>query len=516
MAQAPLAFCRLGARRWTLPRKDTEMVSALEKSGHKRIVTAEPPKPNAKRTVESRQPQQPFVTACELLRHKPGDPILHLLPPEILRIVLSYLPFSSLFLLAGSSRHLRNVITSDRTNFSKVDFTCGLRPPRAAALKAVAKWGRSRIRMLDLGRAHGLDDPGMEPFFAQLCDGVTALRIASSHRLSSSTFLTIPKIMRSLRALVLREMPRVDNKSVNMIFAMCHQLEELDLSECNSLTDSAFSELSKWTAKRESGTPAIRAFTLSGIESLTDVSVKCIVAASGVHLKVLRISRTRATPRSLLELAGAPNLTILDVSGCPLGGHASVRLSDALVVMLSSTPALAEFWCAGVPDLDDTALQYIAASAPDLQVLDIGRCAGVTFGGLQHVGQACRALKHVNISWCPGVGSSMDLVLGAVGGPELETLDISNCSGVSDATLSLVALKCPSLTRLRIAGCTKVTSSGVRSLLSKRGIPFASLDLDGCEGVSREAVQQIVTTWPGCAVRAGLGGMDAKVKVRRT
>ncbi|KAJ3311888.1 Dynein regulatory complex subunit 6, partial [Gonapodya sp. JEL0774] len=439
---------------------------------------------------------------------------LHRLPPEILRLIVRYLPFRSFVQLLASSRNLRSIITSDRTNFSKVDFSSGVRPTTAAAVKAVAKWGGSRIRILDLGRASGLDDAALKPLVMHMCDGVVALRLESARRVTASCISTVSKIMRNLRVAVLRDMHGVDDACVRMLVAMCSQLDEIDLTGCERITDGAFAELGRWSVKRSVESPAIRAFTLAGIPNITDVAVRSIVSTCGDHLRVLRIPRTAATRRALLELAAAPNLSVLDVSGCNLSGPSNLALADAVVLLVSSATELVEFRSGGVPDLDDSALGYVADSLRDLQVLDLNRCAGITSGGLLRIGVACRKLRDVNLSWCPGMGTSLDMVLGAMLGPALESLDLSHCVGVTDATLILIGLKGTGVTRLRIAGCVDITSAGVSVLAGKRGDPLQFLDLDGCTGISRDVVMEVIKAWPKCLVRAGLGGQNAKMKGR--
>ncbi len=139
----------------------------------------------------------------------------------------------------------------------------------------------------------------------------------------------------------------------------------------------------------------------------------------------------------------------------------------------------------------------------DLQSLELKHCMQFTGAGLNHLKKAslqslkierCKPfsdagmailpqfpLRNLRLAYCKAITSAGWTCLANL--PHLKSLDLSGCDQLTDDDLLHLA-KLP-LKHLRLHGCTKITPIGLNNL---KGLELESLCLDGCSGISAEAV----------------------------
>lgn len=171
------------------------------------------------------------------------------------------------------------------------------------------------------------------------------------------------------------------------------------------------------------------------------------------HLRVLR-------PEFLLYLLSQfPNITSVDLSACPC-------VDDAFVFHSLS---ISSAWTYGIYHLN------------------LSRCAGLRFQGLEMLVRCCRNLESVDVSYCCGFG---DLEAAALSGAaRLKELNFDKCLNVSDVGLAKVAIGCPKLEKLSLKWCFEVTDMGIE-FLSKKCSELRNLDISFLK-VTRESLRWI-------------------------
>jgi F-box and leucine-rich repeat protein 2/20 len=101
----------------------------------------------------------------------------------------------------------------------------------------------------------------------------------------------------------------------------------------------------------------------------------------------------------------------------------------------------------------------IASSFPNLQLLDLNQCDGIT-EGIWQVLRICCKLRHFNLDGCSNVNIfEMNFVV-----PKLEVLDLSNTE-VNDETLNAISKSCSGLLELSLEYCYHITEKGVKDLV---------------------------------------------------
>jgi F-box/leucine-rich repeat protein 2/20 len=180
-----------------------------------------------------------------------------------------------------------------------------------------------------------------------------------------------------------------------------------------------------------------------------------IARSVGAFARILDLQGFRALkPAEVVEITSALSLCLdLDLSHAPEPGATQLRevnlcgcrslTSNALHYLLRRCPELEVLKLAGLDCVADTTLTEALSSAMRLRHLDVGRCANLPGRAIARFANACRArllagksvplkvlkmagLKHVT----KGTLSAVAQVF-----PALEVLDVSWCSGVSDAAL---------------------------------------------------------------------------------
>ncbi|XP_073307610.1 uncharacterized protein [Primulina huaijiensis] len=171
------------------------------------------------------------------------------------------------------------------------------------------------------------------------------------------------------------------------------------------------------------------------------------------HLRVLR-------PEFLLSLLSKfPKITSLDLSACPC-------VDDAFVLRSLS---ISSAWTYGISRLN------------------LSRCTGLRFPGLEMLVRCCRNLESVDVSYCCGFGDLEAAALSGAAG--LKELNLDKCLNVSDVGLAKVAIGCPKLEKLSLKWCFEITDMGVE-LLSKKCGELRNLDISFLK-VTRESLRWI-------------------------
>ncbi|XVF81349.1 hypothetical protein PTKIN_Ptkin15bG0148200 [Pterospermum kingtungense] len=157
------------------------------------------------------------------------------------------------------------------------------------------------------------------------------------------------------------------------------------------------------------------------------------------------------------------NLEYLSFSGC-------VELPDSGLTYLkyygSRLTTLCLDCCFGITDYG---LSLVGDGCPSLTVISLYRC-NITDVGLEALANACLALRHVNLAYCPRI-SDTGLRALSQGCCQLGAIKISNCGGVSG-----VGLRGCSSTLLYVdAESCNLEPKGIAAIVSGGGLKFLNI-----------------------------------------
>ncbi|XP_054792472.1 F-box protein SKP2A-like [Prosopis cineraria] len=152
------------------------------------------------------------------------------------------------------------------------------------------------------------------------------------------------------------------------------------------------------------------------------------------------------------------DLQILDLSK-------SFKLTDrSLYALAHGCPDLTKLNVSGCSAFSDTALAYLASCCKKLRVLNLCGCVkAASDAALQAIGRYCNELQSLNLGWCENVGDDGVMSL-AQGCPDLRTLDLCGCICITDDSVIALANGCPHLWSLGLYYCQNITDRSMYCL----------------------------------------------------
>lgn len=160
------------------------------------------------------------------------------------------------------------------------------------------------------------------------------------------------------------------------------------------------------------------------------------------------------------------------------------------VVDLVKNTRIRSLKLAGNERMSDDSLSKFASVCPNLQLLDVSFCAGITGGGIAEILKSCDDVRHLEVNFCAGVKSfGADSKLSKLG-----VLKAAG-SGICDEGLVMVGQTCPWLLHLDLRGCSGVSTKGVKEIVrSCKGL--REINIKGCLDLNAKFVARMVFSRP--------------------
>ncbi|CDO75894.1 hypothetical protein BN946_scf184523.g3 [Trametes cinnabarina] len=175
------------------------------------------------------------------------------------------------------------------------------------------------------------------------------------------------------------------------------------------------------------------------------------------------------------------DLRVLDLSHC-------ARLTDAAIVgVVTHAPRIHHLNIAGCIELTDRALHAVCELGSHLAAVDIAGLWRVTDEGVFALASACRRLRAVDVTFVPAVSDLSVLELASL--PRLQHLAAAGLPRLTDNVLFFLAEHTPDLETLHLSYCSGLTLDGVRAVL-RRLTKLSQLDLTGVPAVRRRGIRR--------------------------
>ncbi|KAJ3680902.1 hypothetical protein LUZ60_015391 [Juncus effusus] len=279
---------------------------------------------------------------------------------------------------------------------------------------------------------------------------------------------------------------------------------------------------------------AVECLDLRLCPRVTDASLSTIACNLKLSLRAVDLSGSRCYSQKGIEsLAnGCGELREIDLSN-------GVDLTDEAASAIGKMGKLERVKLGRCKKITDLGIGCIAVGCADLKVLSLKGCVGVTDLGVALIAFKCRKLESLDVSYtmitkkclsgimqlpnlkdlsmagCLGI-DDMALLSLKQGWKSLQTLDMSNCKQVTQAGVSSILKKIPSLCELNLSHCSLVnfsmqTASKLNSIkldgcpINTAGLKsianscnsLKELSLSKCSGVTDEGLSAIVTKHKG-------------------
>jgi hypothetical protein len=318
---------------------------------------------------------------------------------------------------------------------------------------------------VSLQRCTMVSDPGVLAV-AQAASGLRKLNLERSdlpYKVTDVALLALAQHCVNLTELNLHNCEKISDSGLSWLSGTCHALQTLDIRGCSKVTDVGMRTLSE-------GLPLLQRLRIAGCKRVGDVGIR--------HLA-----------------AGCPELTELDLGGLFLLKDGTPRsfAREGLQALLHARPRLRALNLGGCTQVADRIISSLPGAFPDLEQLALSCCLNVSPPALQECLGALPRLTSVNLR---GVGAGVsDGVLAALAfcsGPRLSSLDVAECTDVTDRGVAAVSKRCRGLMSLDLAGCTRLTDLSLFSLADADMYPgLRKLSFEGCDGVTETGVSWV-------------------------
>lgn len=265
--------------------------------------------------------------------------------------------------------------------------------------------------------------------------GVTMINLSECVHITDRGVLIISETCPQLRVLWLDGL-NVSDEALAQIGIGCPQLIEIHISRCRRISDGCLVQLFRSCSLTKLDVSLCRQLSDTGAQS---------ALCNCPRLASLALDGTRVSDALVSGLRTLDSLTVLSLQGCRL------LTPSALGQLCLLAPNLT--WLRlGCTSADDTTVDAISDSLPQLCALSLDGCAALSAVPLPLLLLGCPSLTALDLSRCPLIDSlrfhhSSHLLC---------ELQLSYCPVLSPAALVEIAESCEALTSLWLEGCSVV------------------------------------------------------------
>ncbi|XP_031492065.1 F-box/LRR-repeat protein 15-like isoform X1 [Nymphaea colorata] len=299
--------------------------------------------------------------------------------------------------------------------------------------------------------------------------------------LSSITICNCPVLNRiTITSNALQKLVLQKQESLASVHLQCQVLQEVDLSECESLKNSICDVFSDG-----GGCPMLKSLVLDSCESLTKVGLRStsLISLSLVGCRGMKSLELCCPNLQHVFLDGCDHLE--DASFCPVGlTSLNLGICPKLVKLQLEAPQMTILELKGCGVLSQAAI-----NCPNLISLDASFCSQLQDDCLSATTASCPYVESLILMSCPSVGA--DGLSSLCRLPNLTLLDLSytfltNLQPVFDS--------CTQLEVLKLQACKYLVNSSLDAL-HKRGALPALRELDLSYGsICQSAIEELLSS----------------------
>ncbi|KAJ3684117.1 hypothetical protein LUZ61_013281 [Rhynchospora tenuis] len=377
-------------------------------------------------------------------------------------------------------------------------------------------------------RVEANTEPSESPFEA-LSEEILflILDLLDSNPLDKKSFSLVSRSFFAVEARHRRSLTPLRPELLPFILSRYNSISHLNLTLCPYLSDASLSSIASLLG------PSLRSINLSGSRSYSHRGIECLAnkcfnleeidVSNGVELtdeaaaaigkmskvELVRMGRCKkVTDLGIGCIAvGCPNLKLLSLKGCvgvtDLGVALvavkcrKLRSLDVSFTMITKKclpaiaqlPNLEDLCMTGCLGINDKALVTLKQGFKSLQALDMSNCQNVTQASVSSILQKNPSLHHLNLSYCSPVNSMLSGLHGVF---KLNSIKLDGCHVSTDGLKSL-ANSCISLKELSLSKCSGVTDEGISVIVAKHK-DLVKLDVTCCRYITDLSLAAITSS----------------------
>ncbi|XP_077868901.1 uncharacterized protein LOC102803243 [Saccoglossus kowalevskii] len=360
-----------------------------------------------------------------------------LLPDELLLTIFSYLSHKDLAACTQVCL-LFNRICRDETLWKQITLE-----KKSLCNTWLEQIGKKHPVSLSFLQCQGdnITSSGLRSLFRSCSDSLQELNISgcSQGELTGDSVLLHVTRCPNLKSLDASWCNVTDN-AVMAVVDSSHRLETMCLNGCQSITDEAvFALINKHS-------DSLEVLELFGCFNIT---ANCIIILGSCcrNLDTLNLANcSKLTDACISQLAlSLSNIEHLDLRGCK-------QIKDTCIrKIVRNCHKLRSLVLANCPLITDNALVEIATYLPTIRSLDLSGCKKISNTGVRSIAMSCHGLIHLDVS-STRINHKSVSTIACYCNKHLETLKLSFCSDITEASVIKLAKNCRKLRVVHLYG----------------------------------------------------------------
>ncbi len=350
----------------------------------------------------------------------------------------------------------------------------------------------SGIRKLNLKGSVSLGDVGVVAL-AKECRNLRYLDISGSRGVTDEGMRLLGSECILMETLRLSGCQNISDAGLAVIGQYCHRLMELNISQCPNVGGVGLRKLFD-------GCRMLQKMDLSNCTRIEDQDISMLGAKCSQLLWLSVNNCGKVTDKGIVAVTeGCKGLRYLDVSIVGI----SYRITDTSLLGLGQNcPSLEVLKLSGRNPLSDVGLEWLCVGCKNIQVLDISHCSKMTNSGLCSISRCLHDLTWLSLQGLKIV-SDIGLAHLATGCLKLEHFNATSLYLIEDgeerafATTGLqkLAAACKGLKLLKLDGCLNLSKISLRAIgKGLRGL--VNLSMVNCPNLTEQGLQAIAS---GCS-----------------
>ena len=360
----------------------------------------------------------------------------------------------------------------------------------------------NEMEILDLSACRKIGDDGVIGVSERLTN-LTDLSLYYCNKITDRGCIAVTHNLIKLKKLSLADLYQITDTALHfdrdgdgrpVIDAnMLKTMEDLNLTDCNRLTDYGFASVVTRCVN-------LKTLTLAGCVGLTD---KC--------LEMIRTNPVDPTPGRIQP----KEVTLYDrinLEKEKKEKEEMLALGDtgpATAITISKWPAIIPNWLRGdqlmtlniayCSNFTDKGMECIAATCKNLTAIDISGCTRMTDESILLMASCCSCVSHIKMAYCHGM---TDVSLHHMS-QELwvESLDISHCSRITDVGIHTLVSRCNGITELKVAWCRHITNRSMHFLATEcKHLQLLDISAISSDIITERALDQVRASNPTLSI----------------
>ncbi|KAJ3024551.1 UNVERIFIED_CONTAM: hypothetical protein HDU68_008014 [Siphonaria sp. JEL0065] len=300
-----------------------------------------------------------------------------------------------------------------------------------ASLLALADFANiASFQLLNLDRCCEMSDVGLVPLIKRL-NNITTLSLNLLPLATTAVTHAIASTCRKLQLLNMADCDAITDESLIWLASGCPLLNSIDLSDCTHVSETGLIE---FVIQRKYSTPSpkFHSLKLNGLDAVTDKSILALTTGDPESAIELKSVNSIKIPLSVLEASNLANMSHLALEALSF-----CLLSNRLTILNLSR--------LNIPQQDAESIQALSATLSSFFKTQKSLKTILLTGGLAGA---------IENTVCQSIGINC---------LQLDTLDMSECTQITDAGTKIIASSCRSLTNVNWKGCMGITDTTVSS-----------------------------------------------------